>query len=91
MKISIIISLPLLVGAGLVERRQFGISYTGTPRAPLTTTKLSPKVNSTAIREKLVWGPYRLGAANVCMRICNLYGHVTHYNRELTLQLTIWC
>jgi hypothetical protein len=70
MKLSIIISLPLLASAGVVERRQFGISYTGSPKAPLTVTELSPKVNSAATREKLLWGPYRLGATNVFMCIC---------------------
>jgi hypothetical protein len=35
------------------------------PRAALSITKVASKLDKDAIREKLIWGPFKVKAANV--------------------------
>jgi hypothetical protein len=36
--------------------------------APVLVKKLQPEYDPKATRELLVWGPFPMGAANVCIR-----------------------
>jgi hypothetical protein len=44
----------------------------GKPMAPVLRKELKPELNPAAKRELLVWGPFKLIAANVCFDPCLL-------------------
>jgi hypothetical protein len=64
---SIIVLLPLLASAApSIERRQLGIftAAPGTPEKPIKVTKGEASLYDGSIREKQLYGPFKVSAAN---------------------------
>lgn len=53
------------------DARQFGLNPYGPPRDVFSSKKLIPQIDESAIREQLLWGPYKLTASNVCISRVN--------------------
>lgn len=56
------------------EKRQFDLTsfLLGRPLVPVLRRELKPEINQSAKRELLVWGPFKLIAANVTADIAML-------------------
>jgi hypothetical protein len=57
------------IGAEQIDRRQFDIfglsSISGAAKDTVTVIKKTPQIDDKATREKLLWGPFKVKAANV--------------------------
>jgi hypothetical protein len=62
----------------------FGLGVSSGSKAPVSAEKTPAKINSGAVRERILWGPYKLQRANVCSHDLTLVRKVL---RQLRLHM----